>query len=170
MRVKTIIDERFEDYKLPSMYIGCIYCDGKCAIEGGFPLSHCINEKWNETIIREFDDGEIIERYLRNRLTKAMVFGLLEPMCQFNEVYTFIKKLRQQYHCNDTVVIYTGYTEEECVQNSWLSQLEALGNVIVKFGRYIPGQTPHYDEILGVKLASDNQYAKLFGVKNESEL
>lgn len=30
----------------------------------------------------------------------------------------------------------------------------------LKFGRYIPNQTPHYDSILGVNLASDNQYAE----------
>jgi hypothetical protein len=32
-------------------------------------------------------------------------------------------------------------------------------NIIIKYGRYIPNQTPHYDEVLGVYLASDNQYA-----------
>ena len=33
-------------------------------------------------------------------------------------------------------------------------------NIIIKFGRYIPNQKPHYDEVLGVNLASDNQYAE----------
>jgi len=35
-----------------------------------------------------------------------------------------------------------------------------MGNIIVKFGRYRPNQEKHYDKILGVFLASDNQYAK----------
>ena len=33
-------------------------------------------------------------------------------------------------------------------------------NIIVKFGRYVPNQPAHYDEVLGVYLASDNQYAE----------
>ena len=33
-------------------------------------------------------------------------------------------------------------------------------NVIIKYGRYIPGHQPHYDPVLGVYLASDNQYAE----------
>ena len=33
-------------------------------------------------------------------------------------------------------------------------------NIIIKYGRYIPNQTPHRDEVLGVNLASDNQYAE----------
>ena len=32
--------------------------------------------------------------------------------------------------------------------------------VIVKYGRFRPNQEPHYDEVLGIKLASINQYAK----------
>ena len=32
-------------------------------------------------------------------------------------------------------------------------------NIIIKFGRYIPNQQAHYDDILGVNLASNNQYA-----------
>ena len=33
-------------------------------------------------------------------------------------------------------------------------------NIIVKFGRYFKGDKPHYDEVLGIKLASNNQYGK----------
>ena len=38
--------------------------------------------------------------------------------------------------------------------------LKRFPNIIIKFGRYIPNQQPHYDEVLGVNLASDNQYAE----------
>lgn len=38
--------------------------------------------------------------------------------------------------------------------------LSEYKNIVVKFGRYIPGQEKHYDEVLGVYLASDNQYAE----------
>ena len=33
-------------------------------------------------------------------------------------------------------------------------------NIIIKYGRFIPDQKSHYDEILGVELASNNQYAR----------
>ena len=62
---------------------------------------------------------------------------------------------------NDFVVIYTGYTKEECDSNGWLKKLREYKNVIVKFGRYIPKQATHYDKTLGVYLASDNQYAEV---------
>ena len=41
-----------------------------------------------------------------------------------------------------------------------LSDLASFPNIIVKYGRYIPAQTSHFDELLGVMLASPNQFAK----------
>ena len=38
-------------------------------------------------------------------------------------------------------------------------RLSKFANVIIKFGRFIPNQKPHFDEVLGVELASPNQYA-----------
>ena len=55
-------------------------------------------------------------------------------------------------------MIYTGYYENEI--NDKLKKRLSFKNIIVKFGRYIPNDTPVYDEILGVTLASHNQYAK----------
>jgi hypothetical protein len=43
---------------------------------------------------------------------------------------------------------------------SYFGELSACPNIIIKYGRFIPNHQPHYDEILGVKLASDNQYAE----------
>ena len=54
-------------------------------------------------------------------------------------------------------VIYTGYEPNEI--NNKLQALSFFKNIIIKFGRFIPNQEPHYDEILGIKLASENQYA-----------
>ena len=38
--------------------------------------------------------------------------------------------------------------------------LKKFKNIIVKFGRYVGGQQAHFDEVLGVYLASDNQFAE----------
>ena len=51
------------------------------------------------------------------------------------------------------------YDKEEEIKNQ-LQYLRAYRNIIVKFGRFVPNQQSHYDETLGVYLASDNQYAK----------
>ena len=58
----------------------------------------------------------------------------------------------------DDIVVYTGYDKEEIPEH--LMTLKKYKNIIVKFGRYVPGQQAHFDEVLGVELASDNQYAE----------
>lgn len=159
MLVKTVLEERFDDYRLPSLYIGCVSCNGKCAAEGRFSIDMCINDVWRKTPNVRVDDDVIIRRYLRNPITSAVVFGLLEPMEQFDEVYAFVEKLRINYQCDDDVVIYTGYTEKECQEAGWIEKLSGFHNIVIKFGRFIPNHAAHFDEVLGVKLASDNQYA-----------
>lgn len=158
MRVKTIIDEDFTNYKEPAMFIGTVSCDGKCCKEAGIPMSVCQNDAWRESATICISNNQICERYARNPITKAMVFGGLEPFEQFEEVFNVIGKLRTEYNCNDDVVIYTGYNRDEISDK--VDALDLFGNVIVKFGRYIPNRATRYDEVLGVTLASDNQYAE----------
>ena len=45
-------------------------------------------------------------------------------------------------------------------QNKTKKIAEIGPNIIIKYGRFIPHQEKHFDEILGVYLASDNQYGK----------
>lgn len=96
-------------------------------------------------------------RYLANPLTNAIVIGGLEPFEQAKEVRKLIWMLRNVFSCNDDVVIYTGYTQDEVEDEVKL--LSEFENIIIKFGRFRPNQTPHRDEVLGVNLVSDNQYA-----------
>lgn len=158
MIVKTIIDEDFINFKRPSMYIGTAFCNGKCCLEAGIPLSVCQNDEWRKSATVVMDDDSIIKRYLSNDITSAICFAGLEPFEQFDEMYNLISKLRNVYHCNDTVVIYTGYNKDE-IQNE-IHKLKSLKNIIVKFGRYVPNKNKRYDSVLGVSLASDNQYAE----------
>lgn len=113
MRVKTVVDEDFTNYKKPAMFIGTISCGGKCCIEAGIPLSVCQNDGWRSCAPITIDDNELCHRYLTNPLTKAVVFGGLEPMEQFEELLTFLDLFRDTYDCEDDVVIYTGYYPEE---------------------------------------------------------
>lgn len=158
MRVKTIVDEDFVNYKKPAMFIGTISCGGKCCIEGGFPLSVCQNDGWRGNAPIDIHDRVIIERYLHNGISQAIVFGGLEPMEQSDELFAFIDMLRNRYLCNDDVVIYTGYNREE-ISGIVERLAQRFSNIVIKFGRYIPNMKSRFDEVLGVELASDNQYA-----------
>lgn len=159
MIIKAIVDEDFVNYKKPSMYIGTAFCDGKCCRDAGLPMSVCQNDEWRKTATIDIDDNYVIKRYISNPITQAICFAGLEPFEQFSEMFMFIKKLRKDFKCFDTIVIYTGYNENE-IQNE-VNELKFFENIVIKFGRYIPNQPAHYDEVLGVNLASDNQYAKV---------
>ena len=159
MRIKTIIDEDFVNYKRASMFIGTVSCSGKCCIEADIPLSICQNFEWQSAPIKEVSNHHIIGRYLANRMTSAIVFGGLEPFEQTEELINFIRDLRDHFGVCDPVVIYTGYYPEEITEA--LFALAEWDNIIVKFGRYKPNCKPRYDQLLGVWLASDNQFASV---------
>lgn len=155
MTLKTIDNENFNHYKKPSMVIGFPRCTFKCEKECGKQV--CQNSTLATASEIEVKVDDIVSRYLQNNITSAIVFAGLEPFDSFFDAYRLLFALREK--TIDDIVIYTGYTEEEL---GWaLPVLREQVNVIVKFGRYIPGQAPHYDEVLGVNLASDNQYAKI---------
>lgn len=156
MRFLTIIDEDFTNYKVPSMFIGTIKCGGKCCIEAGIPLCVCHNDQWRNKSPLNVSNEELVNRYLSNRLTSAIVFGGLEPFEQWDELKTFVKVFRDK--SNDDIVIYTGYNKDEISEE--IQELSKYPNIIIKFGRYIPDSQNRYDSVLCVTLASENQYAE----------
>jgi hypothetical protein len=101
---------------------------------------------------------KIWELYKQNPLTKGFCLQGLEPLDSVNEVLEFIKYIRGNNLCNDPIIIYTGYNKEEVTK--FIYQITEYANIIIKWGRFILGDEPHYDKILGVKLASNNQYAE----------
>ena len=157
MRIKGIIDEDFVNYKHPSMYICTSMCDFKCDKENG--VSCCQNSSLAKQNSMHVADELIINRYIGNPITSAICFAGLEPFKQFHEMFNLIFALRNNYHCDDTVIIYTGYNKDEIKQE--VEALQRFKNIIIKFGRFVPNQPKHYDEVLGVNLASDNQYAEV---------
>lgn len=152
--VKEIRVEDFTNYKKPSMFIGFSRCTWKCEKECGMRV--CQNSALATAKTINIDVDRLINAYLNNPITKSIVCGGLEPFDTMNDLEKLVVALRN--NTDDDIVIYTGYKEEEIADEiNWLSQFP---NIIVKFGRFIPNQEQHYDEVLGVKLASDNQYAK----------
>lgn len=157
MRLRGYIEEDFTNYRKPSMFLITPYCDFKCCIENGNDI--CQNMDVIKNPIIDVDDRSLIDRYLNNPITKSVVFGGLEPMNSFEEMIHFISLFRIDYRCNDDIVIYTGYDADEIIDQCM--RLSKFANIIVKFGRFIPDQPHHYDELLGVELASPNQYAAM---------
>lgn len=157
MHLKGILDEDFINYKVPSMHIATSRCTFKCDKELDKQLCQNSSLASQKTITMKNED--IINRYLENDITKAIVFAGLEPFDSFDEVLAFIKCLRKKHKCKDNVVIYSGYCKDEISEE--IEKLKQYENIIVKFGRYIPRGERHFDNVLGVYLASPNQFAEI---------
>ena len=156
MKLKFVKPEDFVNYKKCSLFLGTCYCDRKCCIENNLPCSICQNYPRSNNPIKDIPNEKIFDFYKKNNLMEAIIFGGLEPMKQFEEMLEFISEFRNI--SNNDIVIYTGYYPEEISDK--IAQLTNFSNIIVKFGRYIPNKPNRYDDILGITLASDNQYAK----------
>lgn len=156
MKLKSLVDEDFANYKLPAMFLIFPQCTFKCDKEAG--VNCCQNSTLAHAPDVETSPEEIVKRYINNPISKAIVCGGLEPMENFDDVLAILKQLRAK--CTDDFVVYTGYTKGECAAIGWLDKLAAYPNVVIKFGRFVPNWTSRYDDVLGVTLASDNQYAE----------
>ena len=150
MKIKGLITEDFVNYKKASMTIIFPYCTFKCGKD------YCQNSSLAKTPIIEISIDDLVNRYINNPITEAVVMQGLEPFDSWNDLKEFVQKLRE--YNNDDIVIYTGYNKDEV--SKYIKELSVYSNIIIKFGRYIPNQDGHYDDVLGVYLISNNQYAE----------
>lgn len=165
MLIKNIVDEDFVNYKKPSMFIGTSSCNFKCDKECGKPV--CQNSELAKAPTIDIDCEEIVQRFNSNPITEAIIFGGLEPLYgsglnhvgDFHGFSYYIPELNK----GTDIVVYTGYYPSEIHYSDfqfWHSMTNAIkGNLIFKFGRFIPDRPHRFDEVLGVELASDNQFA-----------
>ena len=158
MQIIGISENDLINYKDIAMYIAFPYCTFKCNKELGENV--CQNYQLQNERMLEITATELVDRYTNNSLQKAVVLGGLEPFDSWTDVQDFIVTMRKR--CNDPIVIYTGYYPQELIKE--IVWLEQYPNIIIKFGRYVPNQEPHYDKVLGVNLASNNQYALEVGL------
>ena len=158
MRVKGIVMEDFVNYKRPSMFINTCFCDFKCCTEQDLDRGVCQNAPLAQANIQEIPDETILRRFQENPITKAVVIGGMEPFLQTDELVTLLKTFRTAGEMAPFIV-YTGYYPEEIPER--LDRIAPYGNLIVKFGRYNPRLKDRYDEVLGVRLASENQFARV---------
>lgn len=158
IRLKGIIYEDFVNYKKPCMTLEMPFCSFKCDKECG--EKWCQNADLINLDIREVDIKVLEAFYRSNDLAEALCFQGLEPFDTYDEMLEFITEFGK--HSSDDIVIYTGYNRKE-IDETKLEALKAAaaGDVIIKWGRFIPYRESRYDEILGVTLASDNQYGEI---------
>ena len=142
MILRGLVDEDIVNYYKTSMYLIFPNCNFKCEKECGQPI--CQNSSLLCAPTIEISPETICERYIDNPITSAIVCGGLEPFDSKFDLLTLIYCLRHKYKCNDTFVIYTGYTEEELLnpengeQYFLFKSITEYPNIIVKFGRFIP--------------------------------
>lgn len=146
------------------MFIATTECDWKCCKECGKNI--CQNMQLAQMSDVEISPETLISRFKANFISEAIVFGGLEPLyAPDNHVHAFNEFSHYIYllpHFTD-VVVYTGYYPSEIHYSNfqfWQAQTNSIhGNLIFKFGRYIPNKPSRRDPILGVELASNNQFA-----------
>lgn len=161
IHLKDVIMEDFCNYQKPSMFLISSICNWKCCIEQHLDISICQNSPLTQLPTKSFKISSLYNAYISNDISKAIIFGGLEPLLQIDEVEALISYFRAK-GCQDDIVIFTGYTEEELQENGSLDRITPYKNIILKFGRYIPNQFSHYDPILGITLVSENQYSKRY--------
>lgn len=156
MNIKFLVEEDFVNYKKPSMFIGFPTCTWKCEKDCKMK-GLCQNGSLATSPTFKISKEDIVRRYIDNPISKAVVFGGLEPFDSWEDLANLVAEFRR--YTTDDIVIYTGYYETEISDDiEYLRQ--NYDNIIVKFGRFIPNKEKVYDEILGVNLASDNQYGE----------
>ena len=153
MKIKDLVEVDCINYYKPSMFIATSKCDFKCDKEAGCQV--CQNSQLAAAPSVEISIEELCERYLNNPITEAVVIGGLESFDTFEELLNFIKVFRNK--SNDDIVIYTGYYPEEIKDK--IEKIYPYNNILIKFGRFIPNQEPHFDNTLKINLASNNQFA-----------
>ena len=152
--IKGIVEEDFTQYKECSMVVMFPTCSFKCEIEAGCKM--CQNSELTRSKNITVSTQRIIDRFTNNPISKALVLSGLEPFDSYEDMIKLVQDFRKQ--CSNTIVIYSGYTKDELSDR--IPILHDLDNVVIKYGRYIPNQSKHFDDCLGVYLASDNQYAE----------
>lgn len=164
MKLKGIIDYDCTNYKEPVLTLEFPYCDFKCDKLNGCQICQNNSLIYEPTYAISFE--KIWDLYQQNPLTKGFCCQGLEPLDSFCALLDFVQFIRNK--TNDVIIIYTGYDKFE--KPLFLKAINQYTNIIIKWGRFIMGQNPHYDDILGVNLASDNQYAEKINYEDTCDI
>ena len=109
MEIKGIEAENFENFKAPALFIAFPRCSFKCDKEAGCAV--CQNSALASSPSINIPVNTIVDLYVNNPMTEAIVCGGLEPFDSLEDLICLILNLR--YRTPAPIIIYTGYTEEE---------------------------------------------------------
>ena len=162
MVLRGALMEDFVNYRLPSMFLIFPICATfKCGRE------FCQNAKLtDDPHLIVISAHEICKQFVSNEITEAIVCGGLEPFDSVDDLLELISTLRNEFHLQNDIVIYTGYTEEEVLSDEKMRRVLDYKNIVVKYGRFIANDAARFDDVLGVTLASSNQYAKRYNYED----
>lgn len=149
-----IVAEDFVQYRNPSMVVMFPTCTFKCEKEAGCKM--CQNSELATYEKQNVDVQYLYKCYEHNDITRSVVLSGLEPFDSFDDVMKFVRYFRSK--TDDDIVIYTGYYYDEISEQ--IKQLQEFCNIVIKFGRFVPNSDPIYSNVLGIQLASKNQYAE----------
>ena len=76
--------------------------------------------------VTDIPDDEILDTYLSNPITEAIVIAGLEPLLQVREVISLIRRAVER-GIQTTFVIYTGYTACEAHRIGFFDELKTTG-------------------------------------------
>lgn len=137
------------------MVIGFPHCTFKCEVYCD-KKGLCQNSALAQAPDINVSVNDLVDRYINNPLSQAIVCAGLEPFDDFDDLLSLVQTARK--YTQDDIVIYTGYNKIEV--EKYVSTLSKFENIVIKFGRFFPNQEKHYDNVLGIYLASPNQYAE----------
>lgn len=152
MKIKLLVDEDVANYKKTSMVLAFPYCSFKCG-------DACQNKHLASMPDIDVPVESIVQRYVRNPFTSAVVLQGLEPLDTLKDVFAFISAFRDA--SNDDIVVFTGYEERDVPVQEFIQFVKQnkYSNIILKVGGYVEKLPSVYSHKLGVELASNNQYA-----------
>ena len=101
MKVKGLIDECFSDYKKPAMYIATPYCSFKCDKDNGCAV--CQNSELAHKPTYDIPTRYLVNRYLENPITKAIIFSGLEPFDSMDDVEVIIVTNNKQVYLSSDI-------------------------------------------------------------------
>lgn len=156
MKIIQLVEEDFVNYKHPAFYVGFPTCSFKCDHECGRKV--CQNSPLMFAKKIDISVDKLIDKYMSNGITSSIVCGGLEPLDSLVDLKEMILQFRTV--TQDDIVVYTGYWQDEPRSIDFVSFIKDRGikNIIIKFGRFVPDEGRHYDEVLGVTLASNKQH------------
>lgn len=144
------VRETITDYRKSTLYLCGYICTLGC--------KDCFHNELKKNHPTTLSIEKLFTDYISTTSCDAILFSGLNWLEQIEELFVLIHYIRSN-HINKDIVIYTGYDKHEISDK--IAMLSKFDNIIIKYGRFDATLPPRYDDVLGITLASSNQWAEL---------